>query len=120
MAKVIEPVSGYSSYETFHVALFLSNNRPQYTRVKLLAEKAHERDPEELPSPVHWLADEIQRTVEGAYLCMDEREESAQGGRKSEVARDCDVLAFSLLSAALDRVEWAEIAEEWLNIAREG
>jgi len=101
-----EEVSGYSNYPTFQVAMFLSNNKPQYDNCRILAKNALR---EEMPTV--WLADMLKEKVEQGWLQMDRQEEQLCG--------DVDTLAHSLLSAALGRVNWMEIAEEWLSQARE-
>lgn len=118
MNKAIEPVSGYSSYETFHVAMFLENNRAPYDMAYGMALIAADRDAEELPSPIHWLADELERAVSQHYLRLDAKEE--ENGTKRGIAYDCDTLEHSLLTAALARVDWDEIAEVFLGIVKEG
>ena len=109
-------VSGYRNYETFHCAMFLSNNRRQYEVAINAAKKAlsigtDSADPNAHSEGLIWLADQLETLVENGWLTMDAREEACK--------TDSDMLAHSLLSAALGRVNWLEIAEEWLSTAQE-
>lgn len=120
-----EQVSGYSTYETFHVAMFLSNNRAQHDQAMALARMAVERgtqmdDLNALSPALIWLMDELVILVKRTYLRMDFREDQIATSYNSEIQRDCDMLAYELLFAALERVNWREIAEEWLAAAQEG
>jgi len=100
--------NGYANYETFTVALFLNNNRPQYDECIALA-RAVLRDRREAPAV--YLADSLKVLVVDRSLYMDSRELRCKG--------EGDYLAHTLLSAAVDRVNWKEIAEEWLTTAQE-
>jgi hypothetical protein len=113
-----ETVCGYKNYETFHVAMFLSNNRPMYEAARRLAQAAVNHFPDvadrnEL-SGCSWLdlADRLETMVEQHYLKIDERELRQR--------TDTDRLAFALMTAALGRVDWRELAEEWINTVEEG
>lgn len=112
-----DEVSGYSNYPTFHVALFLSNNPPQYDQARALAKLAltkgvESTDPNAYSEGLVWLADELETLVEQGWLMLDAREE--------ECKTDSDTLAHSLLTAALGRVNWRELAEEWITSVQEG
>jgi hypothetical protein len=108
MNKAINPDehSGWTNYETFTVALFVDNNRPPYDQVKELAAVAMA---EEYPGV--WLSDQLEELVQETYLQMERREE----GNRS----DTDYLAYTLLKAALDRVNWRELADTWLDTVKE-
>src|SRR5260370_395124 len=114
-----EEVCGYRNYATFHVALFLSNTRPQYDHSKDLAHAAinisHE-NPLVSPSiafvdPTDWLSEELKAYVEDQCLSMDAREGTCK--------TDDDILAHELLGVALGHVDWRQLAEEWLLTAKE-
>jgi hypothetical protein len=104
-------VSGYSNYFTFHCALFLSNNRPQYDDARDLALTVLEENPTD-DAASRQLADELEAYVEGRWLTLDCREAACK--------TDDDYLAHELLTAALGRVDWLQIAEEWIATAKEG
>lgn len=111
-----DEVSGYKNYETFHVALFLSNTRSRYEECRLLAMMALKKgvesnDPDSYSEGLVWLADELENLVEQHILQVDEREGSCK--------TDNDALAHFLMTAALEKVNWVDIAEEWLNQAKE-
>ena len=102
-------VCDYSNYETFHIAMYLSGNSSSaefYGMCRRLAKDALREE-----TPVLWLADKFEEIISGPVLTMDDREERCNG--------DADRLAHSLLSAALDRVNWRELAEEWIGHAQE-
>ncbi len=117
-------VSGYSNYETFTIAMFLENERSgdsarqgPYESCRSLSTEALKKetnttDPNAHPSAVVWLAYKLEHLVEQTYLRMDSREGSCRTAR--------DILAHSLLRAALDRVDWMELAYLYLNAAKEG
>jgi hypothetical protein len=117
-----EEVSGYTNYETFHVALFLENNRPQYDIAWGLAQMALDKgteseDPNAVSDGLVWLEDELKELVEQRYLRIDAKEE--ENATKKGIAFDCDTLAHELLTAALGRVDWRQLANEWLTTAKE-
>lgn len=103
--------------ETFHIALFLANNQPVYKRAWALAESVSRQeettsaDPNCHPPARIILADMLQGLVEDAYLRVDDRE--------MDCKTDTDYLAHSLLTAALGRVNWLELSEEWLGTDQE-
>lgn len=101
-----ETVCSYSNYQTFHVALFLSNNRPQYDTCLRFAKDCLTNE-----RPALAMASALEELVQDHWLTVDARE--------SECRTDSDYLAFALLRSSLDRVDWRQIAEEWLTTARE-
>ncbi len=113
-----EEVYNYRNGETSTVALFLENNRRPYDQLKMLVRVAlpqhnsPDNDPNAHTSAVVWLADEIEKLVEQLYLQIDNREESCR--------TDADRLAYDLLTAALGRVDWRELARCYLDSAKEG
>jgi hypothetical protein len=111
-----EEVSGYSNYPTFHVALFLSNNRPQYDQARELAKMAFAKgtdsaDPNAQSEGILWLADELETLVTEGYISLEAREEDAK--------TQSEILINELLSASLGRVNWRELAEEWASTVGE-
>jgi hypothetical protein len=98
--------TGYSNYETCHVGLFLSNTSDISAYCLQVANEALKEE-----TPTVWLADRLELYVEQRNLKIDQREARCRS--------DVDHLAHSLLTAALGRVNWRELAEEWLTAARE-
>jgi hypothetical protein len=102
-----EAVCDYTNYETFTVAMLLSNDRPMYEEARAVTSR--------LISALHRVADiaeALESMVEQWYLDVD--------GREMACKRDADKLAHELMTAALARVDWREIAEEWINTVKEG
>lgn len=98
-------VCDYSNYETFHVAMFLNGNSSSsevYELCRWLAKGALREE-----TPALWLADKFREIIEERHLAIDRREERCKGS--------ADILAHSLLTAALGRVNWRELAEEWIG-----
>lgn len=101
-------VCGYSTYETFHVAMLLSNTRQAYDAAITLARGVAAGTDEH---KIGKLADLLETLVEACYLRVNTRELAA--------ATDADRLAHDLLTAALGRVDYRELAEEWIGYARD-
>lgn len=109
-------VSGYSNHETFTVGVLLENDRTQYNTCRELAKVALAKGTASADSNAHldglvWLADELEAYVNNDWLNMIQRE--------VDIKTDGDSLAHSLLAAALDRVDWIELAEGWLSRPQE-
>lgn len=92
-----ETFQGRANMETWDIAAVSDNDRPLYNAVTRIV-AAHEGDAS--PSLVDTLKDFFERKVEGS-------DESAQ------------LLTSQLVSTALSRVDWRELAEEWLREVRE-
>jgi hypothetical protein len=109
--------TGYTNSETFSVAMFLENNCKQRNKtVCELARQALTMGTETSDQNVHsnaliWLEDEIKGLVEDEYLKLEDRESNAQG--------DSAMLAYDLLTDALARVNWLQIADVFLTQAKE-
>lgn len=107
-----QEVCNYRNYETFQVATFISNNRRQYDLCLLEAAEVFTNDAWPTPEEkVSALARRLEEKVSEVWLGMNVREEAC--------AKDIDYLAHVLLCGALDRVDWFEIADEWLTTAKE-
>lgn len=99
-----EPAKGYNgwkNYETWAVALWIDNEEGSYNRRCELAREAKEEAGEE---------DEDGRTAEG--LLADQLKTWI---REEEIPDLGASLYADLLGAALDEVDWYEIAENWLE-----
>ena len=107
---------GYRNYETFTIGVWLKNDRKLYDQCRieakntLLIVKDHGDRLEGL-SPELAMADWLQSFVE-KKLWVDQREEKA--------SNYADRMFVSLAQAALDRVDWRELGEEWIQDAQEG
>ncbi len=104
-----DQVCGYRNYDTFTVAMFLSNDRVRYERASEFARQALAM-PEGVTADL-WLSGVLQTFVEEECLLICVRE-----GR---CRTDAVTPAHELMMAALARVDWRRIAEEWLTKARE-
>ena len=122
--------TGYTNYETFAVAIFLENNhsgdsaRPgPYEKARELAKAALGRgtpndDPNAYSDAHVWLADKLEHLIQQTYLRVDDKE--VEIANLPERSRDAGYLSHSLLTAALERVNWMEIADVWITQAKEG
>jgi hypothetical protein len=91
---------GWTNYETWAVNLWLSNDEGSYDYVLGLACEA--LDDEDVPRALEALAVELKEDL----------------SENSPLAGEASVYS-DLLGAALDRVEWREIADHWIRAADE-
>ena len=115
-----DQVSGYSTYETFTVAMFLEGNQKRNEQCLQMARtilEYQDAPQEEDVSPEVQLADHIKILVEEVYLMMDAEEKT--NSFRTGLSYDTCTLRHSLVSAALDRVDWMELAQCYLNSAKE-
>ena len=88
--------NGWSNYETWNVALWLDNDEASYNDVREVVRQASEDN-----SPVSLVADALKDYVES-------------------FAPDLGATMFSdLLNAALSKVDWYEMAENYLSKEKE-
>ncbi len=111
-------VEGYCNYETSSIALWLNNDRDLYDQCRAVArtaispeEAAARTEREDVRSPELVMADFLEEFVE-RKLEVDRREEKAR--------TDAERMFVSMAQAALERVNWLELGEEWIQDAQEG
>lgn len=97
--------NGWSNYETWAVKLWLDNEYGSYSYVTGRAKDLYALviDDDDMPNAIGTLADELK----------DQHEEA-------NPLEDAEASVFTdLLRAALSEVDWREIAEAYLNDAKE-
>lgn len=97
-----ERYNGWTNYETWAAALWIDNDQEAYNHARGLAQDVRNAGPQPLPGvdfqrePVNILADQLQDWIEG-------------------LAPDLSASLFSdLLTRAIARVNWRELAEYYL------
>ena len=93
---------GFASYETWLVALWISNDRKRYDNYRRILVGLSKQEFEATGSTgkglTGILANNLRTTIEGGSL----------------IRFECDLYA-DLMNAALSKVNWYELAEELLN-----
>lgn len=99
--------NGYTNYETWDVSLWIDNEQWLYNEINYLAEDSFNnadadkyRNKEEVASDD--LADKIKEIIESQNPLIDQAS-----------------MFSDLLGAALDNVNWQEIAENWIETIKE-
>ena len=105
---------GYTNYETSSIALWLENDRKLYetcrNSARAILASADAGQIGDL-SPELIMGDYLKDYVEQKLLKIDDREEKAR--------TDAERIFVSMAQAALDRVNWLEMGEHWIDDARE-
>ena len=107
MLTFMSEYNGWTNYETWNVYLWLSNEEGSYTWARELVREAHQQPREE------WVPDCISDHDRGRHRAAEALKDAVTELEEGRVTTAS--MASDLLGAAFSEVDWAEVADAFLE-----